>query len=308
MELLNFPSNFITFFFFAAILSTLIKEWKSYKNSKTIQKLPPGPWKLPFIGCMHHLIGSPPHHSLKNLAKKYGPIMHLQLGEVSAIVVSSANLAKEITKTHDIAFASRPELLAFKIICYGYKDIAFTPYGDYWRQMRKICVLELLSAKSVRSFHNIRQDEVLHLVEAIRPLVGKKVNITKQVFSYSSSVVSRTALGQVSREDQYEFVQLMKQVAALGGGFDIADLFPSCKILHFFSRMVPRLLKVHHKMDIIFEKVINEHIENQSRKKEGVAKSGQEDLIDVLLRIKDSGDLQFPITNNNIKAIIFVST
>ncbi|KAL3529971.1 hypothetical protein ACH5RR_009293 [Cinchona calisaya] len=306
MELQNFPSNFITFFFFAAILLTLIKEWKTYKNSKTMQKFPPGPWKLPFIGCMHHLIGSLPHRSLNNLGKKYGPIMHLQLGEVSAIVVSSANLAKEIMKTHDLAFATRPELLAFKIICYGSSDIAFAPYGDYWRQMRKICVLELLSTKSVRSFHNIRQDEVLNLVEAIRHLVGKKVNFTEQVFSYSSSMICTAAFGQVSREDQYEFVGLMKQVAALAGGFDIADLFPSYKILHFLTGMEPKLLKVHHKIDIIFGKVIEKHIhENQTTKKEGVAESGHEDLIDVLLRIRDSGDLQFPITNNNIKAIIF---
>lgn len=308
MELQNFPSNFISFFLFAAILLTIIKEWRTSKKLKTIQKLPPGPWKLPFIGCMHHLMGSLPHHTLKNLAKKHGPLMHLQLGEVSALVVSSPNVAKEIMKTHDLSFASRPELLAFKIICYGSNDIAFSPYGDYWRQMRKICILELLSAKNVRSFGNIRQDEVLHLVEAVRTLAGKKVNLTEQVFSYASSMVCRAAFGQVSKEDQYEFVRLMKQVAALGGGFDIADLFPSYKILHVLTGMKSKLLKVHQKMDLIFEKLINEHVENQDRRKKGVAESGQEDLIDVLLRIRDAGDLQIPITNNNIKAIIFVST
>ncbi|XP_027079288.1 premnaspirodiene oxygenase-like [Coffea arabica] len=305
MELQSITSNFIPCFLVAAILLTLIKELKRSQKTKTIQKLPPGPWKLPFIGCMHHLIGSLPHRCLKNLAQKYGSLMHLQLGEVSLIVVTSPNLAKEIMKTHDLSFATRPELLAFKIICYDSKDIAFSPYGDYWRQMRKISVLELLSAKSVRSFENIRQDEVLHLVEAIRPLAGKKVNLTEQVFSYASSMVCRAAFGQVSKEDQYEFVQLMKQVAALAGGFDIADLFPSYKILHVLTGMKPKLLKIHHKMDSIFEKLIEEHIKNQTRNKKLVADASQEDLIDVLLRIRDSGNLQFPITNNNIKAIIF---
>lgn len=307
MELLSFTSNLITFFFFVTILLTLIKEWKRSQTSKTIQNLPPGPWKLPFVGSMHHLIGSLPHRRLKNLAQKHGPLMHLQLGEVSAVVVSSPNLAKEIMKTQDLSFASRPELLTFKIICYDTKGIIFSPYNDYWRQMRKICVMELLSSNSVRSFNTIRQDEVLHLVEAIRQLAGKSVNMTEQLFSHTSSMVCRAAFGQVSKGDQYEFVQLMKQVAALGGGFGIADLFPSYKILHVLTRLKPKLLKIHHKMDIIFESLIKEHVKNQNRKKKFNVDSDQEDLIDVLLRIRDSGDLQFPITNDNIKAIIFVS-
>lgn len=86
------------------------------------KKLPPGPWKLPFIGSMHHLIGGHPHHILRDLAKKYGPLMHLQLGEVSTVVVSSSEMAKQVLKTHGIAFASRPKLLA--------TDIVFSPYGE----------------------------------------------------------------------------------------------------------------------------------------------------------------------------------
>ncbi|KAH0693421.1 hypothetical protein KY285_020518 [Solanum tuberosum] len=79
---------------------------------------------------MHHLAGGRPHRVLRDLAKKYGPLMHLQLGEVSAVVVTSPDMAKEVLKTHDIAFASRPKLLAMDIICYDRCDIAFSPYGE----------------------------------------------------------------------------------------------------------------------------------------------------------------------------------
>lgn len=75
--------------------------------------------------------------------------MHLKLGELSVIVVSSPRLAKDIMKTHDLAFANRPEAEATKMASYNYSDIAFSPYGEYWRQIRKVCVVQLLSLKSV---------------------------------------------------------------------------------------------------------------------------------------------------------------
>ncbi|KAF3634581.1 Premnaspirodiene oxygenase, partial [Capsicum annuum] len=90
------------------------------------------------------------------------------LGEVSAVVVTSSETAKQVLKTHDLAFASRPRLLAFDIICYDRKDIAFSPCGEYWRQMHKICIMEVLSAKNVRSFSSIRHDEVVRLIDSVQ--------------------------------------------------------------------------------------------------------------------------------------------
>ncbi|PHT31587.1 5-epiaristolochene 1,3-dihydroxylase [Capsicum baccatum] len=57
---------------------------------------------------MHHMACGVPHCVLRDLAKKYGPLMHLQLGEVSAVVVTSSETAKQVLKTHDLAFASMP--------------------------------------------------------------------------------------------------------------------------------------------------------------------------------------------------------
>ncbi|CDP20259.1 unnamed protein product [Coffea canephora] len=305
---MEIPFNFITFFIFLALILTLWKRWKKPRKVNATQKLPPGPRKLPFIGNLHNLLGSLPHQALTNLAKKHGDLMHLQLGEVSAIVVSSPRSAKEILKTHDLAFADRPEVLVGKIICYDYSSIAFCPYGEYWRQMRKICTLELLSAKMVRSFGSIRQDEVLHLLSSIRASTGggKPINLTEEVSSFTSSMVCRSAFGKMFGEKNTILIQLVKEVLSRTSGFDISDLFPSQKILHHLSWMKPTLLKVHHKIDVILDNIINEHIRNLARGKGGNGESGQEDLIDILLRIKESGgDLRFPITNKIVKAIMF---
>ncbi|KAH0749003.1 hypothetical protein KY290_028235 [Solanum tuberosum] len=144
-------------------------QWRNKKQNK----LPPGPWKLPIIGSLHHLIGGGlPHHVLRNLSQRYGPIMYLQMGQVPTMVISSPSMAKQVLKTHDLAFVNRPQLTSTNIIFYNNKDIAFSQYGDYWRQMRKICTLELLSTKMVKSYGAVREDELSSLISSIRSTMG----------------------------------------------------------------------------------------------------------------------------------------
>ncbi|KAH9617608.1 hypothetical protein KSS87_014609 [Heliosperma pusillum] len=93
--------------------------------------------------------------------------MHLRIGEVPTIVISSAELAKDILRTHDTNFANRPELLAGKVMYYGCSDIGLAPYGEYWRQVRKIATVELFTVKRVQSFRVMREEEVCRFVEFI---------------------------------------------------------------------------------------------------------------------------------------------
>ena len=101
------------------------------------------------------MLGELPHRALKDLAGTYGPVMFLKLGSVPTVVVSSPEMAKEFLKTNDLLFASRPVLAVGKYVFYSFRDVAFAPYGDYWRQMRKICVLELLTPKRIESFQSV---------------------------------------------------------------------------------------------------------------------------------------------------------
>nr|WMZ41146.1 cytochrome P450 family 71 subfamily D polypeptide 6 [Ipomoea batatas] len=298
MELINY-FLFLSFVFFCICIL-----WTKSKAAAK-QKLPPGPWKLPFPGSLHHLVGSLPHRSLRNLSRKYGPIMHMQLGEISAVVISSPQLARAITKTHDLVFASRPNIMAPDIVFYKSTDVAFSPYGDYWRQMRKICVLELLSTKMVKSFCSFRQEELSSLVSWIR--LSEKtgfpiINLTEKVSWFTSSVTAKVAFGRVCSDDQEKFIPLLKEVLSLAGGFDVGDLFPSKKWIHYISGMKHKLLKLHHELDKIFDIIIGEHKENHLRNRNSSGKD--EDIVDVLLRVKEGGELQFPITEDNIKAVI----
>ncbi|XP_059653822.1 desmethyl-deoxy-podophyllotoxin synthase-like [Cornus florida] len=289
--IISFPILFTFLVFLLMVFKT--------KMMSSSPKLPPGPWKLPLIGNIHQVVGSLPHHRLRDLALNYGPLMHLRLGELPIVVISSAEFAKEVMKTHDIVFASRPFIFAMNIISGD--DIAFAPYGDQWRQLRKVCILELLSAKRVQSFRPIREEEASNLIKSISSsthnTTGSLINLTEKVFSMTYSVVAKVAVGK-KFHGQQEFLSLLRETMVVGGGFDVADLFPSLEILASISGLRPRVEKIHRKIDEIFTNIIDEH-----KARDGEV-NNEEDLIDILLKVQEKGDLEFPLTMKTLKSVI----
>ncbi|TXG67686.1 hypothetical protein EZV62_008961 [Acer yangbiense] len=299
----QFPSStFIFGFFIFTFMAIKIVHRKKTKSSST--KMPPGPWRLPLIGNMHQLVGSLPHHRLRDLAKKYGPLMHLQLGESSIIVVSSAEIAEEVLKTHGVIFANRPFLVSTRVISYNYTDIGFAPYGKYWRILRKICTVELLTANRVQSFRSIREEETSNVIKTIYSKEGSLVNLSEKIFASIYDITARAAFGNKSK-DQQKFILIVMKAIELASGFSIADLYPSIGILEVITGMKSKIEKLHQERDRILGDIIDEHKERRQTTKTGQKEADEEDLIDAFLRLQEDGDLEFPLTNNNIKAVIW---
>ncbi|KAM1823974.1 hypothetical protein ACFX13_023626 [Malus domestica] len=80
-------------FFTSLLVCILVIFWKRSRAGGL--KSPPGPWKLPVIGNLHQMVGQLPHHTLRDLAKKHGPIMYLKLGQLDAVIISSAKAAQD---------------------------------------------------------------------------------------------------------------------------------------------------------------------------------------------------------------------
>ncbi|CAN0908558.1 Cytochrome P450 71D7 [Linum grandiflorum] len=266
---------------------------------------PPGPWRLPVIGNLHQLISILPHRRLRQLALKYGPdIMHLQLGELSHIVISSAPAARQVMKTHEVVFASRPSLLGADIIVYAGNDLAFTAYTERYKQLRKICVVELLGAHRVRGFRSIREDEVGKLVSTFSRKAAEEeaVNISEEVFWLSTRVTSRAALGK-ARERDDGFLKIVSEVSDALGGFRVSDFFPSLKFIPLLTGYKAKLVRIHTKLDLMLDDIINEHkIERSNRQSQ--SDNDDDDLVNVLLNLQEAGTQEFNLTVENIKAVI----
>ncbi|KAH0933391.1 hypothetical protein HID58_010508 [Brassica napus] len=146
------------------LITTLFLQNRSTGKKSNTPKSPP---RFPLIGNLHQL-GRHPHRSLCSLSQRYGPLMLLHFGRVPVLVVSSADAARDVLKTHDRVFASRPWTKITEKLLYNGRDVASAPYGEYWRQMKSVCVVHLLSNKMVRSFRDVREEEISLMIEKIR--------------------------------------------------------------------------------------------------------------------------------------------
>ncbi|CAD6343190.1 unnamed protein product [Miscanthus lutarioriparius] len=286
----------LTIFLFLVPLLILVSSLRANSNSSSKKRRPPGPRAFPLVGSIHHMLTSQPQAALWDLAERHGPVMLLRLGQ-------------EVLQGNDLSFASRPSLVASEIICYGHLDLAFAPYGDYWRALRKLCVLELLSARKVRHFAPIRDSETMSLVAEIRAAAaadgdGEEAatfNLGKLLVSCTNSITGLATFGDgCSGERKEQFLSAMAVVLSHASGFSVSDLFPSLWFVDVLTGTIRRLWRAHRQLDELFDKIIEEC---EARWKDESAAAG-DNLLSIMLRVRDNEEFAFPFGNANIKAII----
>ncbi|KAK6781290.1 hypothetical protein RDI58_023474 [Solanum bulbocastanum] len=284
------------------ILSFLLTKTK--RNGKDI--LPPGPLGLPFIGNLHQFDGLTPHLYFWKLSKKYGKIFSLKFGSSPVVVISSAKLAKEVMKTQDLAFCSRPSTRCQQKYSYNAQDIAASPYNDNWKELRKICVGHLFSPKKVQSFIPIREDEVSRMIKKIsqQAVTSRITNLSTILISLTTTIICRVAFGIRYDEETQErrnFNELLEVTEAMLASFFVSDFFPLLGWIDKLFEKVNRLEKNFKDLDEFYEGLIEQHLDpNRPKSME------EGDIIDLLLHLKKEKSTPIDLTLDNIKAIIMV--
>ncbi|XP_049396243.1 cytochrome P450 71A4-like isoform X1 [Solanum stenotomum] len=273
------------------------------------KKLPPSPRKLPIIGNLHQL-GLHPHRSLHKLSKKYGPVMLLHLGSKPVLVASSVDAARDILRTHDLVWSTRPKSSITNGLLYGSKGVAFSTYSEYWRQVRSVIVLHLLSNKRVQSFRDIRVEETSNMIEKIRQggdSSNSVIDMRDVLSCMTNNVISRVTIGRTYNEGESGIAvkALLQELLALIGTFNIGEYIPWLIWLNKINGLDSRVKKVAKDLDAFLDSVIEERV---IRNNKGEYSAGEaKDFVDVLLEIQNGKETGFPLQRDSLKAILLDS-
>ncbi|KAL2933256.1 Cytochrome P450 71A22 [Bienertia sinuspersici] len=272
---------------------SLVYKWLLSTTHTAIKNKPPSPPRLPILGNFHQL-GKLPHHSLRALSKKYGDLILIHLGSKPTLVASSADAAQVFLKTHDVAFANRPKLKVACKVFYGSKDLIFANYGEYWRQMKSLCMLHVLSSTKVRSFRRVREEEAADMVKKIRQLrPSEEVNLSESFVRITNDVICRAVFGKkyCGEEGCANIREIIGDLSEAIGLFCIEDYMPWLGWIDWVSGVNYKANKVANLLDEFIEKIVQEH-QNRPTSQAKDAEEEQ-DFVDILLETQRENSPKF---------------
>uniref|UniRef100_A0A1J3K526 Cytochrome P450 71A15 n=1 Tax=Noccaea caerulescens TaxID=107243 RepID=A0A1J3K526_NOCCA len=286
---------------FTTLLAFFFLKYILHRTATSKGNLPPYPWRLPVIGNLHQL-SLYPHRSLRSLSRRHGPLMLLHFGSVPVLIVSSAEVAHEVMKTHDLKFANRPIGKATIKFLKGGRNLLLSPYGEYWRQMKSLCVLHLLSNKMVRSIEKLREEELNMMMEKLEKASSSSssVNLSETIFNMVNTVVSRVALGKKYSGEKSiaNLKKMMRAVMDIAIVFPVGDYIPCLAWTDTIRGLDHKLEKINKSVYEFLENVVREH-EDEGGNKE------KPDFVDMLLWIQKEKPNGFEIDRQDIKLIIW---
>ncbi|XP_051127409.1 cytochrome P450 81Q32-like [Andrographis paniculata] len=266
------------------------------------RRLPPTPGApMPFIGHFRFL-KFPLHRTLHHLSQKLGPIFSLRFGNRLVVVVSSPATAEECFTKNDVVLANRPRLIIGKYIGYNYSTLVASPYGDYWRNLRRFATVEVFSTARLNLFQSIRRDEVGRLIGKLRRNCSDgfaRVQLRESLFDLTFNNIMRMIAGKryfgrdEDTEEAKRFRELKDDIFRVSGISNPQDFIPVLRWFDFRG-LKKKMGKLFEQMDGFLQGLIDEHRGNKDANT----------MISHLLNLRES-DPEF-YTDTVIKALIVV--
>ncbi|XP_043712783.1 trimethyltridecatetraene synthase-like [Telopea speciosissima] len=211
-------------------------------------------------------------------------------------------MAKLLLQNHDHNFASQPKTAAGKHTAYNYSAMIWSSYGPYWRYLRKIYLTELFTPKLLDFYEKIRMEETGLLLKRIYDSSGKEIRLKTHLWNANLSFVSRIVMGKKFSYEPVEALEELKkmfeELLFLNGVLDIEDCFPWLGFLDL-KGYVKQMKDLGKRFDGLLEKVI---CEREMRRKD-VEILGENNMVDVLLRMADDPNLEVKLDRTALKGI-----
>ncbi|KAG7640803.1 Cytochrome P450 superfamily [Arabidopsis suecica] len=263
--------------------------------------LPPSPPSLPIIGHLHLLLFDLPHKAFQKLSSKYGPLLCLRIFNVPIVLVSSASVAYEIFKTHDVNISSHGHPPIDECLFFGSSSFVLAPYGDYWKFMKKLMVTKLFGPQALEQSRGARADELerFHANLLSKEMKSETVEIAKEAIKLTNNSICKMIMGRGCLEENGEAERVRGLVTETFALFKKLFLTQVLRRLFEILRISPfkkETLDVSRKFDELLERIIVEH-EEKTDYDHGM------DLMDKLLAVYRDGKAEYKITRDHLKSL-----
>lgn len=301
------------------VLFFLYKLWgivRTGSNQNRGMLAPEPPGGLPFIGHLLQLRGrNPIPRTLAAMSDRYGPIFTIRFGTKPALVISNHEAVKECFTTNDRILASRPRSSHGEHFGYNYAGFGFAPYGTLWREMRKLAMLELLSARRIETLKGVRVSEVDTLVKDLYSLCKSnehspvKVVINEWIECLTFNIITTMVAGKryfgsdhggnVDGEAK-RIGKFIKEFMYVSGVPIISDLIPFLGFLDHVLGQVKYMKHIAKEFDSLAGTWIEEHKTRRLKRET----SDKPDFIDVMLSVLEEESMFGHTRETIIKATI----
>ncbi|KAF3958279.1 hypothetical protein CMV_016797 [Castanea mollissima] len=293
--LYSFLSFLLAFIAFKLLLQTRTQH----------KHLPPSPPSLPILGHLH-LVKKPLHRTFHRLSQKYGHVFSLRFGSRLVVIISSPSAVEECFTKNDIVLANRPGLSVGRHLGYNYTTLVSAPYGDHWRNLRRISTLEIFSTNRLNMFVGIRRDEVKCLLRKLSKNSCQgfaKVELKSMFSELTFNIIMRMVAGKryygedvKDVEEAREFRELVSEVIKMSGASNPGEFVAFLRWIDY-GGLEKKLKGFAKRTDVFMQGLIDE-----ARNKD---EEGKKTMINHLLSLQKSQPEYY--TDQIIKGLMLVS-
>ncbi|KAL2488278.1 Cytochrome [Forsythia ovata] len=225
------------------------------------------------------------------MADKHGPIFSLRLGSHPTVVVSGWEMIKDCFSTNDRIFITRPSMAVTKYMGYSGAVFALAPYGSYWRYVRKMVTLELLTSHRLEKLCHVRVSEVDQFIKDLYFRCAKngdfsKIALSKWCEDLTFNITMRMLAGKRFSDssdnkyggEEWHFKEAIKKALYLSGVYVVSDAIPSLEWMDI-GGYLKAMKSTAKDIDKVLENWLKEHVQ----KRKECNNEGESDFMHVML-------------------------
>ncbi|KAL1221556.1 Cytochrome P450 81D11 [Cardamine amara subsp. amara] len=139
------------------------------------------------------------------------------------------------------------------------------PYGDYWRNLRRIGTLEIFSSQKLNDFLFVRKDEIRHLLlrlsknskHGFAKVEMRQMFLDMTINNIFRMVVGKRFYGEGTEQDDdaSQVRQLLNELVSIAGNGNAADYLP---IFRWITDFEKRVKKIKSRVDKFLQSLVDE--------------------------------------------------